>query len=822
MIMSDLAIINDYLLFELKALPAECFSTHLMQYVTFYIHPCHSQLPRQFLTTYRLKKYIRFLNEDQIDRLCWIYDHVLDDPSDSKYFNCTVMFPMVPSVYDDDLIQDQRCPSSGIVVKFMQLYGGFCDWESNFCNLVIELPECFAMNEDWRLSLKNYTAEAFLEMDPDSPQLWYTFFDCNIKTSRVADIYSYHFLLNRGQHGLEHMKFETRHGYERSLLTAEEQEPAFDIEEDELMLQRMEEAEWMDLIVDNAIKDMVFAPKYPKFKGKLPPLPLWSCEVAGSFTKDENYSDESHCLDRVIVNEKDVCSEDESTDSDEIGILSDEVVNYDDPVTVAKNWLLGTVYRVPTILPNIPKRPDDAKTPMERLEEEEFLLELRESVANNQEEKVYQAMIIEEQLDEIVGVSSWWDKAKNGLSNVAAKLEEDFKRVSTDTAHRCRVAGRRIDGTLADIRGAIDSGVNEVSDRIGDVVSSASIAIQPMVVGVSNLVDRQVAVANRCIQCGGGGGCNCKIQDFTAGNIEGQVLADQINHAVKFVERSVSNVSVLDGIIEHSTQDIDDLVKHNVVGYGPHIPVLSEPRIEVPRPPDPNPNQVDDFIIQPHKWSPAFSNVTDEQLSYVCETFQKVIYNLNRNPLDIETKLAFLNTLTRDYQPIFVTCQRTNVMPIVLAHEDQDMRPVNMNSSKPTVKAKNLEKFMVTTTSIRILNRLFAYPKIAEQILNNMTTGSVIDLGSVCEVVVDTVELVSCPAIVISVSNSKVFNMTATSDVVRRSAEIAVNQMHAVNLPAGLAYSDGRSVYDDSISMICHTRECRKWFRYGPNCFPRL
>lgn len=300
------------------------------------------------------------------------------------------------------------------------------------------------------------------------------------------------------------------------------------------------------------------------------------------------------------------------------------------------------------------------------------------------------------------------------------------------------------------------------------------------------------------------------------------MLADHINHAVRFVENSVVNVSVLNRIIDHSTQDPDDLVKHNVVAYGQPIQLLSEPRIEVPRPPDPNPNQVDDFIIQPHKWAPAFSNVTDEQLSYVCEPFQKVIYNLNRKPQDLETKIAFVKSLTRDFQPIFVTCQREDVLPIILAHDDQDVRPVNMNASKVTVKARTLEKFLVTTTSIRIINQIFAYPIMAEQILKNLTNGNQINLDSICEITVDTVELVSCPAIVISVMNSKVFNMRATSDVVRRSAEIAVNQMTSVNLPAGIGYSDGRCVYDDCISMICHTRECRKWFRYGPDCFPRV
>jgi len=63
--------------------------------------------------------------------------------------------------------------------------------------------------------------------------------------------------------------------------------------------------------------------------------------------------------------------------------------------------------------------------------------------------------------------------------------------------------------------------------------------------------------------------------------------------------------------------------------------------------------------------------------------------------------------------------------------------------------------------------------------------------------------------------------MNPPSDVVRRNVEVAVNNMTGVNLPAGTAYSNGRAVYDDTISMIFHTRECRKWFRYGPEHFPR-
>jgi len=832
--MSDLAIINDYLLFELKALPADCFSTEHMTFRLYYIHPQHS-CADHFLSKHVLKKYFRFLTPDQIYRLSWIYERIEEKPNSAAYYCCSVLLPLVQTVFDGDEFSCLERPTPDFIVELVKLYSNYGTnlygegnidnevtklyqftgtfWRYMYRGLKREWSDYVTVAHDWEHSMKEYTAEMFLEYCPDYPSLWYTFFDCKVKIARVADIYSYHFVIVDGSRS----RFDLRADRNPVMpFRRDVDDPSLcDAEEDQELMLRIQEAEWLDCIVDQVISDLN------------PP------EFVDYIEEEIPYYDP----------EKDICSSDddgvgvEAQYEESFGVFEDSVdtpcVEHEDNVhpegsdmdVFCDYGLLGAAVRVPMNLPIIQDViPNLPKTPEQLLEDEEDLRDIMQSMADAEEDRIIEQMILEEQLDSITsGPFSWWDITKAKVFEVATKVKTDVDRVIVDTDYKLKQCARVYEGNILEVansvRNNIDTSLDEFSGKIEDVTDKINQKLAPVVAAVGDIVNKQVTVAVACINCHNVN-CNCKVQDFSNGNVEGKVLADHVGHAIRIVKNSVSPVVLLDREIALSSQDPADLVGRNVVVFDPPVRVLSEPREVVPRLPDPNPNQVDDYIIQPHKWAPGFVNETDEQLRYVTEHFQKVIYNLNRYP-DIETKLAFFKLLTRDFQPIFVTCQRVSVVPIILTHDDYDMRPVNMNSSKVTVKAETLEKFMVTTTSIRLINNIFAYPTMAQQILNNLTDGSEINLNSICEIIIDTVELTSCPAIVISCMNSKICDFSNTSDVVRRSATVAVNQMTSVNLPAGVGYSDGRSVYDDSISMICHTRECRKWFRYGPGYFPR-
>lgn len=783
MIMSDLALINDYLLFELKALPAECFTTNMITFKSYHIHPQISNCPDcpDMLTDNILRKYIYFLDSSQLGRLYWILRSIDKDCNDRRFWNCCVILPVLDVGFDVD---DSRS-----MIQRLKHTRNEVDWDSRLADLVVSIPEAFSISPLWRDNLKVFDAESFAKLHPDHPQLWYTFFDCNIATSRVMDLYTFHFI-REAREKVDNLNPNV--GYYRLLEDPKLiKDPGLDIEGD-IELLRLQEAQMLDSIVNDVFDDLSFSDE-------------------GRFFDEKEQEDSFDTVEDIF---------NENGDVGLSGVVSGPTGLPTDVRT--EDDLLGM---------KLPKSPEDL------LIEEEECNYLYDCIAKDEEERAIGVMLVEEAIENEVRELSWWEKAQISLIAVKDKAQlsfssaktvvaTEFTRVAEDTSFRVTTYVNQLNydvsQLVAEVKTSVEDELDVVSTGLENAANRVRTTFVPVVDAVEGIIEKQIDVAAACIRCGGTRGrCACRIQNFTNGNPDGSVLAEHISHAVKFTENSIAPVSVLNGLIDHSTQELGDLVRHNVVNYENALHLVSEPRIPVPRVPDPNPFHVDDYIIQPHKWAPPTVGITDEQLSYVTEPFRKVIYNLNRSP-DIQAKIDFVRALTRDFQPIFVTCQRVSVIPLVVANRDQDMRPINMSSSKVTVRAETLEKFMVTTTSIRIINQVFATMVMADQILKNLTEGAVVNLDNVCEIITSTVELVSCPAICIQAANSKVMAMNSTSDVVRRNMEIAVNNMTGVNLPAGTAYSDGRAVYDDSISMLFHTRECRKWFRYGPDHFPRL
>lgn len=230
---------------------------------------------------------------------------------------------------------------------------------------------------------------------------------------------------------------------------------------------------------------------------------------------------------------------------------------------------------------------------------------------------------------------------------------------------------------------------------------------------------------------------------------------------------------------------------------------------------NPPPNE-DDYVMLPMEWAPKLVARNPKDFGYVHEKFRSCVYNiLCTTEAEVMDHYNFVMLLTADYQPIHSRIALKDDVDVTYG-ESYDVRGDLSVGGSLRHQIDRLVVVNVTTTFMKLKNRYIAGAFALAELLHSIRTGNSFDYSSLVTVHTATIPLTYVNVLLNNILHPKTTNPDDSARVARNAITQAAKNNSSVNIPHNLAYADGLSLVEDTISFACHMREFNIWNRY-PN-----